>query len=648
MRPIFWQLQNVWLFYLLSAAAVGIFAFGLYTRLSIWNRGVVRRATPFSWRGLVHILVDGLLGRRILRGDFAAGVMHAAILWGFLALFLGTVLLSIDHYLVTFLRGWSYLLFSTCLELAGLLLLFGLAWALWRRYVRRLPRLERRRGDFLALAWLLAIVTTGFLVESLRLAQQRPECDSWSFAGAWASSLWPESQGPGLYVCAWWVHAVLSLGFVASIPYTKLFHLLAAPVSVYLKDRPLELAPAESDDDHRETFSFRDLVSFDACTRCGRCVEVCPSTKAGEPFSPRDFLLATRERLSREYSPLRLAGLRKNRKKKVEFYRNIWHCTTCGACLEVCPVTIAAAEPLRQQRKRKVEEGTEVPPRLTRTLELLYKYRNPWEASKKNRGKWPGELEVPVLDRREKASSLCYFVGCTTSLDTRAQEIARSFASILGHAGVPYTTLGNNEPCCGDLARRVGEDGLFEEQLEECLELFDRHGLREVVTSSPHCFHTLKNERPVVEKSASIQVLHYTELLGRLAREGSLRFSRDLQVKITYHDPCYLGRHNGVYEAPRAVLDSIPGVERVEMPHHGPDSLCCGGGGGRMWQDDLETHEKMSEIRIREAESVGARTLVTACPLCLIMLEDARKTAGLEDVLQVVDLSELVASALGP
>jgi len=291
---------------------------------------------------------------------------------------------------------------------------------------------------------------------------------------------------------------------------------------------------------------------------------------------------------------------------------------------------------------------------LTQTLEKLYKYNNPWEASKKKRAKWSQDLEIPDLTKAGGKDALFYFVGCTTSLDTRAQDLARSFVRILKHVRIPFGTLGKKEPCCGDIARRVGEDGLFEEQMEDCLALFERNDIRDVVTSSPHCFHTFRNEYPAfqalkpAEEQLDLRFRHYTLVLRELVTASSVMFERPLNVKVTYHDPCYLGRHNQIFDPPREVIAAIPGVQMVEMAHNRANSLCCGGGGNRIWQEDLDAEVKMSEIRIREAEATGAEILITACPLCLIMLEDARKTTGLEDTLLVMDLNELMAMALAP
>jgi Fe-S oxidoreductase/nitrate reductase gamma subunit len=659
-RTSYWLIQHVWVFYLLAALAVGVFLFGLIIHVSVWIKGIKRQKIPFSWRGISNLFLDGVFGRRIFKGDIAAGTMHILILWGFLGLFVGTVLISVDYWLFHFLSGSVYIWYSTCLEVMGLMLMIGIVWALIRRYLQRVPRLESRIEDLTVVILLFVVVLSGFVVEGIRLAVQRPEWTKWSFGGHWVSLLFTQPQSAqSIYPYLWWVHALLSLGFIAYIPFCKLFHILAAPASIYLENQPLQAIPVETRSSDDEVFSYRDMIFFDACTRCGRCVEVCPSTGAGEPFSPRDFIVWARNNLLMKYHPLNHVTWFKDwishrdTKKQIFEPEKIWHCTTCMACLDVCPVYVATLDSIRQARSKLVEEGTQVPPLLTQSLKNLYKYNNPWEATKKKRAQWSGDLEIPNISQSEEIEGLCYFVGCTTSMDIRAQELARSFALILKHAQTPFSTLGKKEPCCGDIARRVGEDGLFEKQMEDCVELFQRCEIHDIVTSSPHCFHTFRNEYPTFQalkppdEQVEFRVRHYTQILRELVASGSLKFERPLNVTVTYHDPCYLGRHNQIFDAPREVIGTIPGVQIVEMAHSRANSLCCGGGGDRIWQEDLDADVKMSEIRIREAEATGAEILITACPLCLIMLEDARKTTGLEDSLQVMDLNELVAIALG-
>jgi Fe-S oxidoreductase/nitrate reductase gamma subunit len=637
-RITFWQIEYVWLFYVLAGLATGLFLTGIATHITVWKKNAGSLELPFSKEALTRTILDSFLGRRVLQGDIAAGLMHLFLFWGFASLFIGTVLLFIHDYFYPFLRGTTYLFFSLALEVGGIMLFAGILWALIRRYVERVPRLERRLEDALVPAWLLLIVLSGFAVEGFRLALQKPAWGVWSFVGWWMGSRVSTLTAEALYPYLWWGHALLSLCFIASIPYTKLFHILGAPASIYFQTfpKPATLGVEEG----AAAFDLSDSIFFDACMRCGRCVTACPSAGAGEPFAPRDFVQAMRHALWHEHSPL--GDIRfLSRGEESEVDKKFWYCTTCRACLEICPVYGATFDAVMKKRVLAVEEGTQVPVLMNQTLEKLFKYDNPWESSKKKRGAWAKELDLPDLSKKGTEADLCYFVGCTTSFDDTAQEIARSFSKILQIAGVHFGILGKKEPCCGDIARRAGELGLFEEQMEKCVDLFDQCGITDVVTSSPHCFHTFQNEYP----EAPFRSRHYTLVLRELIAQGKLPFKKGMNATVTYHDPCYLGRHNRIFDEPREIISSIPGLKMVEMTHHRADSLCCGGGGGRMWQD-LDGEVKMSEVRIREAEATGAQILITACPLCRIMLGDGCKVAGLEKSLRIMDLNELVLEAL--
>lgn len=638
-RTMFWQIEGVWIFYVLVVLTIGIFLAGMAAYVLVWKKKAGTFEFVYSKEALKKTFLDSFLGRRLLQGDIAAGLMHLFIFWGFVSLFIGTALLAIHDYIIEYLRGTVYLIYSLALEIGGLLLLAGVLWALIRRYLQRVPRLERRMEDALVPLWLLLIGLSGFFVEGLRLASQQPAWAEWSFAGSWVSAMFSPASAGGLYPSFWWMHALLSLGFIASIPFTKLFHVLGAPASIYFqgsaKPKVLDIEEGASD------FDLGDVIFFDACMRCGRCVAACPSAGAGEPFAPRDFVQAMRRKLWEENS--QWGDIRfLSRDEKSDVDEKFWYCTTCRACLEVCPVYGAAFEAVLKRRIDAVEEGTDVPKLMNQTLEKIFKYDNPWESSKKQRGAWADELDLVNLTKRGAEADLCYFVGCTTSFDDTAQGIALAFSQILQKAGIRFGILGKKEPCCGDIARRSGELGLFVEQMEKNIDLFDKYGITEVVTSSPHCFHTFHNEYT----DAPFNARHYTLLLKELVENGKLRFKNGKAATVTYHDPCYLGRYNRIFEEPREILRSIPGLTLVEMEHSRADSLCCGGGGGRMWQDLPSGDTKMSEVRVREAEATGAEILVTACPLCRIMMEDARKAAGLNEKLQVMDLNELVLQSM--
>ena len=665
-REIFWKISEAWLFYVVAALALCVFVAGVAAHLSVWLKSVPKGKVAFSGQALKRTILDVFLGLRVLKGEVAAGIMHALIFWGFVILTVGTTLLLIHEHLVVYLVGKSHIVFELSMEIGGLVLLAGIIWALVRRYIQRVSRLERAVEDAVVPLWLLLVVGSGFVLEGVRLASQQPPWDHWSFAGSWAASLVASSTAQSTYPYLWWGHALLSLGFIAVIPFTKLFHVLGAPAAYYfhhstegfretcapsqeLGETQLNLdeAALEVDEaalDFGETpLVLGDVAFYDACMRCGRCVQACPSTGAGEPFSPRDFIQATLHALWQEHSSVGdIRFLTKDQDYAIDTLVP-WYCTTCAACLEVCPVYGATFEAVSKKRGILILEGTGVPDLMNQSLERLFNYENPWVASKRERVAWAKDLDIPALTRGGREVELCYFVGCTTSFDARAQGIARSLSSILKQAGVSFGILGEKEPCCGDIARVVGEVGLFQEKMENCLALFDDYGIEEVVTSSPHCFHTFLNEYP----ERGFGVKHYALALRELIAAGKIKFEKPVNLTVTYHDPCYLGRHNRIFQEPRDVIRSIPGIKLIEMRNYGPDSLCCGGGGGRVWQGpEVRGEARMGEIRIREAHETGAEILVTACPLCLIMLEDALKTLGLDRELKIMDLNELVLSAL--
>jgi len=671
-RELFWKIEAGWLFYLLAAVAMGLLLVGVAAHVRVWLKSAPKGKVAFSREALKQTISDVFLGLRVLKSEVPAGIMHALIFWGFVVLTIGTTILLVHEHLASFLAGTSHLIFEISMEIGGLILLAGIIWALVRRYLQRVSRLERRLEDAVVPLWLLTVVCSGFILEAVRLASQKPAWGNWSFVGAWAAGFVSPGTAESTYPYLWWGHALLSLGFIAIIPYTKLFHVLGAPAAYYLhhssegsleqstSSQELGEAPPNADEAQLNSdeaplnadegsldfldmpLKLGDVVFYDSCMRCGRCVQACPSAGAGEAFAPRDFIQATIRGLWQEHSPV--GDIRFLTKDSPIDPKAPWNCTTCAACLEVCPVYGATFESVLRKRGLLIQEGTGVPDLMNQTLERLFNYENPWVSSKREKVVWTKGLDIPALAKGGKTADLCYFVGCTTSIDARAQGIAKSFSSLLKHAGVNFGILGEKEPCCGDIARVVGEVGLFEEKKMNCIDLFDQYDIKDVVTSSPHCFHAFLNEYP---QEKGFEVRHYSLLLRELVGDGRLKFKRNGNLKVTYHDPCYLGRHNRIFEEPREVIRSIPGATLIEMAHHGPDSLCCGAGGGRMWQGkELDGQARMSEIRVKEAHATGAEVLITACPLCLIMLEDALKTLGFEKELKVMDLNELVLGSL--
>jgi Fe-S oxidoreductase len=371
------------------------------------------------------------------------------------------------------------------------------------------------------------------------------------------------------------------------------------------------------------TRKFVQQYDLLGCIQCGRCTGGCPLSLRS-PLNVRriiyEFLI--RDKLDIREMP------------------EIWDCTTCMTCTLRCPKGLDPALILIGMRGVLTEEGR-VKPTVRDALESTFKFGNPWGRGKAKRADWAQDLDVKDLTKGAKAEIL-YFVGCTPSYDDRVQAVARAMVKAFEKAGVDFGILGNEEICCGSEMRRLGEEGLFEFLVEDSLELFQQYGIRRMVTTSPHCYNTFKNEY----EGLDFEVQHYTQFVADLIERGELAFSKEVNRVVTYQDPCFLGKQNGVYDEPRAILQSIPGLQFVDFDRSRERSLCCEGGGGRMWVEASSDGERLAEIRVKDALDLGAEVIATACPFCLLTLEDAVKTTGVEDSIEVLDIMELVAQAV--
>lgn len=371
--------------------------------------------------------------------------------------------------------------------------------------------------------------------------------------------------------------------------------------------------------------SLQERFELLGCIQCGRCT-------AGCPVALRTYLNVRKV----VYEGLTGTGPR-DAKGRPE----AWNCTTCSNCTERCPKGVKPMELLIGLRSAAIEKGKALPT-VRDALESTFKHGNPWGRIRDKRMDWAAELDVPVAGEGETAP-LLLFVGCTPAYDPRAQEVAKALVRVLAAARVDYGTLGTAESCCGNEIWRLGEQGLFELLAEGNRALFESRGVETIVTSSPHCMNTFKNEYGELGRD----VLHYSQFLLKLLKDGSLKLTRDVGKTVTYHDPCFLGKHNDIYDEPRDVIGMVPGVTFIEMDRSRERALCCEGGGGRMWVEAVEERgERVAEIRVRDAVALGADYLVTACPFCLMTLEDAVKTSGNEGKIEIIDLAELVAMAL--
>ncbi len=455
----------------------------------------------------------------------------------------------------------------------------------------------------------------------------------------------------------WWVHGLLAFGLILAIPFTKAFHLLASPLNMLLRtEAPVGTLPvaAESGVSTVRDFTWRQLMQVEACTWCGRCQDACPGHNTGFPLSPRDLVQAIDAKLLR--TPFKANGDTPSLHDGTVSAEELWACCTCRACEEVCPVFVQQPRLIIDLRRQLVDQG-KIDEGLQDALMNLQRYGNSFGQSARKRAEWAKGLSFQFKDVRKEKAEYLWFVGDYASYDQRAQEITRTIARLFHQAELDVGLLFDKEQNAGNDVRRVGEEGLFGMLQEKNLKFLDSDNYDQIITTDPHTYNTLRNEYAAAGGNGSGEahallagkrVRHYTELLDELIQSGKLPFLHRLKHTVTYHDPCYLGRFNGIYDAPRRVLSAL-GVTIVEMPRNRENSFCCGAGGGRIWMKDTPgIEERPAENRIREAlELPGVEMLVVACPKDLVMFQDAAKTVGAEEQLRVVDLGELVFEAAG-
>jgi Fe-S oxidoreductase len=701
-REVFWHfptwLEVLW--YVLAVASVLVFARGVARPVAKYRRG--RR----SWMppraelpGRVLSATKTLFSHAsIKRRDPYVGWAHRAVFYGFIVLFAGTVILAINTDVTERIFGWRffkgdfYLGYSIVLDILGLVLIVGVALMMVRRGIirpRKLdydrpdrapgdPQFDRRvyrAGDWTFIGLLLVIACTGYLLEGVRIALDAPGYDEFSPLG------WVVAQGydgvgfsDGTLTTTrhsiWWFHGLLAIAFVAAIPYTKAQHMLTSFTSLVLKDPlagkrlrsiPPELAQEPAGYGKLSDFSAVHLLQLDACTKCGKCHEACPANAVGRPLSPRDVILELREQANATMKDVGVGGVlgtllgsRDGANGSLDVAvvgddrvraETIWSCMQCNACVEACPVGIEQAPIINQVRRHLVEEG-ELDANLQSTLQVIHKSGNSFGENKRKRGRWTRELDFEVKDARTEPVDVLWFVGDYASFDPRSQNVTRALARLFKHAGVDFGILYDGERNSGNDVRRAGEEGLFEALAEENVATLSECEFNRIVTSDPHSLNTLRNEYS--EYGGAWEVMHHTAFLAELIEDGRLDVAGRLSYRVTYHDPCYLGRHNGGYDAPRAILERL-GCTPVEMPRNRDNSFCCGAGGGRIWIPDTPGAERPSENRIREAVGLGELDFfVVSCPKDVTMYEDAIKTSGHAGQIALRELTELLEEALLP
>lgn len=654
--------------FLLIIITLGILSYGIWRRVRLWRLGksIDRYDNPNErWLSLIRF---GIVQTKILKENYP-GVMHLLIFWGFLLPLLVAFLVALG--LMPFLPKPLSFLLSIILDFCGLAAIAGVLLAIYRRYVQRPERLDNIPQDFIGLILILAIIVSGFFVEALRIATTSA---SWTMASPVGSSLALPFHliGSGanaiLYGIFRRIHLFCVLGFFAYLPFSKLFHIITTPLNIYFRSHdakgalpsipPEEFETAESFGVSQiDQFTWKDLLDLDACTRCGRCQDNCPAFLSGKPLSPKK-IIQDLKRCLEEKAPQLLAknqtdggaqqggqGEAEENPIPGEYIQDdeIWACTTCRNCLEHCPVFIEQMNKIIDIRRYLVMMEARFPAEVTTVFKNFEVNSNPWGMGLTTRGDWCKELGVKALSEDSDVEWL-YYVGCAGSFDDRSKRVATAFVRLLQKAGVNFGILGQEEGCCGDSARRSGNEYLFQIMAQQNIEVFNRYQVKKIVTACPHGYNTLKNEYP--QFGGSYEVKHHSELIAQLLTEGRLVLNGKPEERVVvYHDSCYLGRYNDVFDPPREIISKIPGSILKEMEKNRDRGFCCGAGGARMWMEE-HLGSRINEMRTEQALDLKPSVICTACPFCLTMIEDGIKAKEMEQPTPVLDIAEIVEKTI--
>jgi Fe-S oxidoreductase/nitrate reductase gamma subunit len=698
-RQIAWNVSEIALavMYVLMAVQGLALAYAFTRRYLAWRRGTSTAPLDRVGDRLRQALAVVFLHRRILRPGYVyAGLMHLFIFYGFVVLFIGTliVLLEADivrpYFGVSFYQGTFYVIYKLVINLFGLLFIVGLLMAVYRRYGQQLPKFRRNLSDdAIVLTALLFLGLTGFLLQALRLAAtQDPAAPiHWvSYPIALALGGVSPAVLQAAHAVTWWSHMLANTALLVYIPVSKLAHIFTAPTNVFLRATEqrsvaLPLIANIEEQEHfgaskLEDFKWQQLVNLDACMRCGRCLDFCPTFNTGKPLKPRQLIIELGAYMDRQAGLLagpagpRLdeAGVRGNdlvasaapTLAQVPALANLigdvvsedelWDCTTCRACMEQCPVQIEHVPLIVEMRRNLVLEQSQFPQELVSLFNNLERNGNPYSFPASTRADWAAAIGVRELAAVEDPASLevVYWVGCMSSFDARNQRVATSLAKIFKAANVEFAILGKEESCSGDPARRAGNEYLYQILAQTNIERLKQYTPKRVVASCPHCFNTLKNEYP--QLGGDFDVVHHSQFVQELIETGRLKvpagtLDREGQgKKMAYHDPCYLGRYNQVYDEPRDVMNKVDGGF-VELPRCREKGFCCGAGGARAFMEE-KRGTRISHNRLNEAIDTSASGVAVACPFCVTMFEDGVRALNVEETFAVRDIAEIVADAL--
>lgn len=659
------HIQNI-VFIILFLAALSLFIFNLFRIRSYLMLGRAENRFASPLKRLKKVLEIGIGQSKIFR-EPAAGLMHALIFWGFLVLITAVTEAIIQGFYSNFslgMFGGISKIFFISQDVFGLLVILSVIYALFRRYVLHPKRLQ---GDgstnadaTFILCMIMGVMLTMFGVNAVKTAIH-PDYATYYSAHFISSKLSVLFKGNEItfYNIFWWAHISIVLLFMNYLPYSKHFHIVTSLPNVYLsKLGPQTLDTEEIDFEKENVFlgsgdieqlTWKEIFDGYACTECGRCTASCPANLTGKPLSPRKIIMNIRERTS-EKAPLMAANKNipeeiEQKKLVSEYYitdDELWACTTCMACVKECPVNIEHVNPIVDMRRFLVQSESRFPDELMTVFGNMENNGAPWAYPQSDRLKWTENLDITVPVASEKNNfDVLYWVGCAGAFDARYQNVSRSVAQLLDKAKVNYAVLGTEEKCNGDSARRLGNEFLAQTLIKENVETMKKYNFKKILVSCPHCMQTIGNEYKAF--GGDYEVVHHSEFISELVNEKKIEIeeTKKIDTKITYHDSCYLGRYNNIYEEPRDLLKQVNNGDIIEMERSKDKGLCCGAGGGRMWMEE-KIGKKINIERTEEALRTNADVISTACPFCMTMMTDGVKEKGRSEDVKVKDFAELI------
>jgi len=659
------ELKNI-IFVLIFLIAIVLFVISIKRIISAIKLGQKENRFDNPWKRLVNVITIAFGQKKLLR-EPVSGVIHFFIFWGFI-LFIFAVIEAIlqgfySDFNFSFL-GYFYSLITLVQDVFGILVIIAIIFSFYRRFILRIKRLQvDKKGKIdaaIILSMILVIVFSMFLQNITHVAKNNFILSNFEFRPVsifLSNSFFTGDSivAENVFEISWWIHILFILGFLNFLPYSKHLHVLTSIPNVYfskLNEKRNGLKPIDLSDESIEVYgaddidklSWKQILDGFSCTECGRCTSVCPAATVGKSLSPRKIIIDIRHRAEEKVifnkNNLNPKGILE--KKLIRSYisdKELWQCTTCNACVQECPVMIEHVDAIIDLRRYLVLSESDFPSTLNGVFKNLETNSTPWAFNQNDRINWTEGLNIKTL-AEDNNGEILFWVGCAGSFDSRYQKVSIAFAKIMQKAKVDFRILGNEEKCTGDAARRLGNEYLAQQLIQENVDTLNNYGIKKIVTACPHCLNSIK--RDFKQFGGNYDVIHHSQFIEELLTTGRIEFKDEFKKqKVTYHDSCYLGRYNDIYSSPRNSIKKINGLELIEMQRNKSRGLCCGAGGGQMFLEDDEG-TRINIERTKEALQTGADTITSACPFCLTMLTDGLKTENKNEDIFVKDIAEII------